>query len=85
MKTKYKHYVKSVQIGSFFRSVFSLIWTEYGDLRSISYKVYHIDYIIKHIIIVLSMLLLVPEWPYLPPNSKGLAFYKSYFSKKKKC
>ena len=30
------HYVKSVQIRSFFRSVFSRIWTEYGDLRSIS-------------------------------------------------
>ena len=30
------HYVKSVQIRSFFRSVFSRIWTAYGDLRSIS-------------------------------------------------
>ena len=26
------HYVKSVQIASFFWSVFSCIWTEYGDL-----------------------------------------------------
>ena len=26
------HYVKSVQIQSFFLSVFSLIWTEYRDL-----------------------------------------------------
>ena len=28
------------------------------------------------------MFLLVPEWLYLPPNSKGLAFCKCYFSKK---
>ena len=26
--------VKSVQIRSFFRSIFSLIWTKYGDLRT---------------------------------------------------
>ena len=30
------HCVKSVQIGSFFWSAFSCIWTEYGDLRSTS-------------------------------------------------
>ena len=30
------HCVKSVQIRSFFWSVFSSIWTEYGDIRSIS-------------------------------------------------
>ena len=29
-----KHCVKSVQIGSFFWSVFSRIWNEYGDLQS---------------------------------------------------
>ena len=29
-----KHCVKSVQIRSFFCSVFSCIWTEYGDLRT---------------------------------------------------
>ena len=29
-----QHCVKSVQIRSFFWSVFSCIWTEYGDLRS---------------------------------------------------
>ena len=29
----YEHYVKSVQIRSFFCSVFSYIWTKYGDLR----------------------------------------------------
>ena len=28
----HSHCVKSVQIRSFFRSVFSSIWTEYGDL-----------------------------------------------------
>ena len=31
---KLSHCVKSVQIRSFFWSVFSCIWTEYGDLRS---------------------------------------------------
>ena len=30
------HYVKSVQIQSFFWYVFSLIWTEYGDLLYLS-------------------------------------------------
>ena len=30
----YSHCVKNVQIRSFFWSVFSRIWTEYGDLRS---------------------------------------------------
>ena len=30
------HCVKSVQMRSFFWSLFSRIWTEYGDLRSIS-------------------------------------------------
>ena len=30
----YKHCVKSVQIRSFFWSIFSRIWNEYGDLRS---------------------------------------------------
>ena len=29
----------------------------------------------KHIILILLPLLLVPEWPYLLLNSKGLAFY----------
>ena len=28
------HCVKSIQIRSYFWSVFSFIWTEYGDLRS---------------------------------------------------
>ena len=30
------HHVKSIQIRSFFWSVFHLIWTEYGNIRSIS-------------------------------------------------
>ena len=30
----FRHCVKSVQIQSYFRSVFSCFWTEYGDLRS---------------------------------------------------
>ena len=34
------HYVKSVQIRSYFWSVFSHIRTEYGDIRSISYSEY---------------------------------------------
>ena len=33
--TRAIHYVKSVQIRSFFWSVFSCIWTEYGDIRGI--------------------------------------------------
>ena len=31
------HCVKSVQIRSFFWSVFSCIWTEYGDLRRFTF------------------------------------------------
>ena len=30
------HCVKSVQIRSFFWSLFSRIWTEYGEIRSVS-------------------------------------------------
>ena len=36
--TDTRHYVKSVQIRSFFWSLFSCIWTEYGDLLRIQYK-----------------------------------------------
>ena len=33
---KRNHCLKSVQIQSFFWSLFSRIWTEYGEIRSIS-------------------------------------------------
>ena len=36
MRTKREHCVKSVQMQSFFWSVFSHIWTEYAEVRSIS-------------------------------------------------
>ena len=36
MRTKREHCVKSVQMRSFFWSVFSHIWTEYAEVRSIS-------------------------------------------------
>ena len=36
MQGKYLHYVKSVQIRSFFWSIFSRIWTEYGEILPIS-------------------------------------------------
>ena len=34
-RKKHNHCVKSVQMRSFFWSVFSSIWTEYGEIRSI--------------------------------------------------
>ena len=34
LRSELLHCVKRVQIRSFFWSVFSRIWTEYGDLRS---------------------------------------------------
>ena len=36
IKGRYRHCVKSVQIRSFFWSVFSRIWTEYGEILRIS-------------------------------------------------